>query len=381
MNLRIAMNDRSLPFHRALRARPAGFTLIELLVVMTLLVLLLAMALPAFRYITGSRSVENARNIASAMLARTRVTALNTGRYVGVLFYVDPITQRSTMTTVAWKDPFLTQEDIDPLERYKSWQDTGSYYGQTTQAPTSPPSIPPVPDHAIALVRDDSVEVGGMPYAGYPGEGGKPLTFVFHRISVPPQPSAVALTGSNNGPPGTGGVAPTSIPPDTVMRTAVEGWEVLTQGNVDFPQFIDPSLVDVGETQTLPPGVGVQVAVDPEGSLTTDRYMRTGLILFDPSGRVDVRVFGIKASSALGTAMGLGSDIRMNTNPQPRSGLGLAFYDQETFVNQGYSDDDLLISLPHLSDITDETGEETWIDDNASVSLINRSAGTLIGGE
>jgi prepilin-type N-terminal cleavage/methylation domain-containing protein len=369
MNLRPAINN--LPAKAAARVR--GFSLVELLVVMSLLVLLLAMALPAFKYITGSRSVENARNIASAMLARTRVTALNTGKYVGVLFYVDPITQRSTMTTVAWQDPFLTQEDIDPLERYKSWQPTGSYYGQTTQAPTTPPSIPPVPDHAIGLVPDNS-PAGNLPYAGYPGEGGKPLTFIFHRISNPVPASAQPLSGAGNGPP-------TSVPPNSVPRTATEGWEILSQGNVDFPQFIDASLADVGETQALPPGVGVQVAVDPEGSLTTDRYMRTGLILFDPNGRVDVRAFGIKKDSALGAAMGLASDIRMNTNPQPRSGLGLAFYDQETFVALGFSDDDLLISLPHLSDVTDESAEETWIDENASVSLINRSAGTLIGGE
>jgi len=215
-----------------------------------------------------------------------------------------------------------------------------------------------------------------IPATGYPGEGGKPFTFIFGRYSVIPQPSAQPL--------GAGEPPPNAIPPTFVQYGPSEGWEILSQGNVNFPAFIDGALVDVGETQVLPAGLGLQLIVDPEGSTTTDRYMRTGLILFDPNGRIDVRPYGVRAGSPLGIVLGLptGSDIRMNFNPQPMSALGVALYDQSLFVGQAFTDGDANgnFNLPHLATGGDEPTEEQWIDENASVSLLNRAAGTLIGG-
>ena len=70
-------------------ATPRAFSLTELLVVIAIMVLVLAAAVPAFRFMTGSRSVDAAQNNLSAILGRARATALALQKQVGVLFYLD----------------------------------------------------------------------------------------------------------------------------------------------------------------------------------------------------------------------------------------------------------------------------------------------------
>jgi type II secretory pathway pseudopilin PulG len=77
-----------------------GFSLTEVLIVIALIVLILAMALPAFNFITGGRSVEAATNQISAMLSRARTEAIGLQEIRGVMFYIDPVTNRQMMTLV-----------------------------------------------------------------------------------------------------------------------------------------------------------------------------------------------------------------------------------------------------------------------------------------
>jgi prepilin-type N-terminal cleavage/methylation domain-containing protein len=93
-----------------------AFTLTELLIVIALIVLLLAMAVPAFNFISGGRSIDGAQNVVSAMLGRARARAIETERYAGVAFYLDPATGRSTMTMIIQRDGAISAED--PFDIY-----------------------------------------------------------------------------------------------------------------------------------------------------------------------------------------------------------------------------------------------------------------------
>ena len=74
--------------------RRRAFTLVEMLVVISIIVVLLGLALPAFNLIRGNRSVEGAQNQLSAFVARARNEAIGLQRPVGVMFFLDPATRR-----------------------------------------------------------------------------------------------------------------------------------------------------------------------------------------------------------------------------------------------------------------------------------------------
>jgi prepilin-type N-terminal cleavage/methylation domain-containing protein len=90
-----------------------GFTLTEILVVVGIIVLILAMAVPAFNFITGSRSLEAAQNNVSAMLGRARAQAIYTGQSVGVAIYDDAQTRRYTMALVQFDATPAGTQNID----------------------------------------------------------------------------------------------------------------------------------------------------------------------------------------------------------------------------------------------------------------------------
>ena len=81
-------------------SRRPGFTLVEMLIVMGIIVLAITMAVPAIRALTGSKSQSVAQNTISAFLARTRAEAIGLQQVQGVLFYIDPATQRVTLVQV-----------------------------------------------------------------------------------------------------------------------------------------------------------------------------------------------------------------------------------------------------------------------------------------
>src|SRR4051812_29047662 len=82
------------------RRRCDGFSLTEILIVIALIVLILALALPAFNFITGGRSIDGAQNQISAMLGRARTEAIGLQEVRGLLFYIDPVNGRLNCTIV-----------------------------------------------------------------------------------------------------------------------------------------------------------------------------------------------------------------------------------------------------------------------------------------
>jgi len=91
---------RAAPLATGRRPLPAAFSMTELLIVIGIIVLVLAVAMPAFNLITGAKSNEIAINQISAFLARARNEAIGVQEPRGVFFYLDPRSQRVSMTIV-----------------------------------------------------------------------------------------------------------------------------------------------------------------------------------------------------------------------------------------------------------------------------------------
>jgi type II secretory pathway pseudopilin PulG len=79
---------RSAPSRSPLR-RTLGFTLTEMLVVIGIIILVVAMAIPAIRSLTGTRSVDAGYNTLNALITRAREEAVGLQTVHGVLFYLD----------------------------------------------------------------------------------------------------------------------------------------------------------------------------------------------------------------------------------------------------------------------------------------------------
>jgi len=89
-----AVKQHGMMTRRVYSPAASGFTLAELIVVMGLIVLLITLAVPAIRAMTGTKSEEAARNTLSAFLGRVRTEAIGLQQTQGVLFFIDQATQR-----------------------------------------------------------------------------------------------------------------------------------------------------------------------------------------------------------------------------------------------------------------------------------------------
>src|SRR5688500_18884856 len=77
-----------------------AFTLIEVLIVIGIIVLVIALAVPALSWISGSRSIDGAENNLSAMLGRARNDAIALQVPTGVMFFIDDASRGVMMAEV-----------------------------------------------------------------------------------------------------------------------------------------------------------------------------------------------------------------------------------------------------------------------------------------
>jgi prepilin-type N-terminal cleavage/methylation domain-containing protein len=99
-------------------SRRGGFTLIELLVVISIIVMVLALAVPLINSLRGGRSVDAAQNVVSAMMQRARARAIWLQERRGIFFFDDQTTGKTAMLMVKVLDtnPNLLELDDDNQE-------------------------------------------------------------------------------------------------------------------------------------------------------------------------------------------------------------------------------------------------------------------------
>jgi prepilin-type N-terminal cleavage/methylation domain-containing protein len=354
-----------------------GFTLTELLVVLGIIVLLALAAVPAIRFIMGSRSVESAQNLVGAMVSLARNQAVTDNGTRGVFFFVDPANDRTTMALVA-------QTGAGDLGQYSGWTTGSAARPVYVDRPggTTPPAAPPAlkfmyyapPGNAPAttsVVIDLGTGYQGTTEAFKTYLGAKRAVMQEYTCIQTHNPAAPNYAGTNGGQP---------------------FWGLSNQG-------LD--LVAGTDFQLLPAGVGLQVInSNPAGVANFDRYLRIGCILFDGKGRFTSVPWSVPLGTTIGQAMRLKADLDLTKPPGALapgalvSGFGVVLYDRQSFLAQaGASEGDFIFSpsgsgktffdIPPTfpANWTDEQNEENWIDSNSLPLLINRYDGTIIKGE
>lgn len=372
---------------RSLRRRRqrGGFTLTELLVVMGIIILLALAAVPAIRFIAGSRSIEGTQNIVAAMVGRARNQAINDGEPRGVFFFVDPQNDRTTMALV-------TQQGNSELAQYSGWtrptaavptyvdRQGNGYTPSLAPADVNPvtyygPSNQPFNTSQVVMLH-----TAGETYLGLP------------RPIISPYSSATKHNANNGNRP------PTS-PPWGAGTTSLE-----LAGGTDF--------------QMIPPGVGLQLLnSNPANRNNFDRYVRIGCIMFDEKGKFTSVPWSVDSGTKVGRAMHLARNLDLtsnNGNVQPLvSQFGIMLYDRQTFLAQtaksgtAFTEGDFIYSpsftypgytpktffatgfAPKFSTAADEgvsnaaplPNKEDWLDRNSLPLVVDRYDGSLVKGE
>lgn len=138
--------------------RHRGFSLVELLIVVGIIVLVIAMAVPAFNLLNGTRSVDAAENLLGVMLARARTEAIGVQQTRGVMFYIDPVTQRVHVALVRQVDPPGLPQNPAPADGAFKIYDVDVYLDLVSEG-----DAVPLPQGIGVQVVDDAVLAGTLP--------------------------------------------------------------------------------------------------------------------------------------------------------------------------------------------------------------------------
>jgi len=303
-------------------SRPA-FTLIELLVVISILVLMLALALPAFNYLTGSRSVDAAENTLSAYIGRARAEAIGLQEVRGVWFYIDPTSKRVTAALV-----------------------------HETSAPTGLTST-------IAPIRVDSKHDKN-------GDLSDDFDVYLDLVS---DTETVSL------PPG----ITLQIIDTTALLAGVRQDDAYLGFNTSGRQ--GTGTADSATTPAISSDtpVGGVLLFNGKGAIVSLRYafrtcqLTSGKFVATSTGNLLFANFSTDPANVPDFLPGYNATTYATFL---QSGVGFVLFESQSFGSQGYDDaDPQIVSGTYPAT---EQSEETWIDANATPLLINRYNGTLI---
>jgi prepilin-type N-terminal cleavage/methylation domain-containing protein len=299
---------------------PHAFTMAEVLIVVAIIVLVLTLAVPALNFIGGSKSVEGATNNISAMLARARNEAIGLQQVAGLFFYNDPNTGLVTMAIV--KDVGSSVSATGPVVP-QVYLDLADSDVQTLPSGVSAQMIDDVAYTAGGARTDDA-------YIGY---------------------NTVLHDAITNGPP--------TI---TMNSGFAYGGVILFDGNGQLVSKIYAFQISTGTV------AGTFAWTNMGRLFLPSTYLINNLT---PTVSEQDWVPGAAAAAS-------------NAGIPERSQFGLVLFDHAAFLNAGGGDDDPQVisgSNGSYSGSTDATTEETWLDQNATLLLINRYNGTLVKGE
>jgi prepilin-type N-terminal cleavage/methylation domain-containing protein len=304
-----------------------GFTLAELLIVIALIVLLVAMAVPAFNFITGSRSVDGAQNQIAAFLGRARAEAIGVQETCGVFFFLDPQTDRVNMTLVHPVTPPATF--VGPANEVECWLDLGTIV-------TTEPEFLALPS-------------------------GVGVQFVNDTLFNPPTSNVRAADGYigfNKANVGNNNASPAN---DTV---------VLYGGVILFD----------GAGRLVSKRYAFKSYDIPDPTSANKEATKMGLLLYKNDATKAMNVKDV--APLMSTSAGI--------HP-PRSQFGFVLFDNEAFRNAfppaspgNRAEYDWAIfnsGGSYNGGTSKEDVEETWLDNNSTPLLVNRYNGTLVRGE
>lgn len=86
--------------HQLSSSSRRGFTLVEMLIVCGIILMVMLLAIPTIRVMTGGRSLDAGGNTMAAFIARAREEAVGKQRITGVLFFHDIRTDRTAAVLV-----------------------------------------------------------------------------------------------------------------------------------------------------------------------------------------------------------------------------------------------------------------------------------------
>jgi len=364
-------------------SRAAGFTLIEMITVLTIIIIVLAIAIPVWNALMGGTNLAAAQNQISAFLSNARTDAIYNRQTIGVFFFIDPKTQQTAMAEV----------QVQTLYQQFEYSGSGPGYMSLFQPGTWTPGTPPVYKASTTAVNGpiNSIELVNNPDPNTPGN------YIFYRdIVLLPKGVGVAL--NNN----------------------TYRYNNFTVTNQYSPGVWNPP---------------------PNNYPPLDRYLRLGAIMFNPDGTLANIPFGIPFYECFTKQQSTNnqysenllcqriqtfnsisnSDIASNVIP-PTSGstpsvfplwssVGLVVYDHDAYLNQHagpttvmnnstnppaaltpfgdgsqFNDWDMNYVLfnaanpggVYQSSAADKYLEESWIDQNGTAFLVSPNSGTLL---
>ena len=296
----------------------SAFTLTEMLIVIAIIVLAITLAVPAVRSLTGSRSQAAGQNVISAVLSRARAEAIGLQRVQGVLFFIDPATDRVSMAQVI---------DAPNEAAPANLQASGVTYLDLTpdhDVVSLPPGI------RLQMLKDSASNHGTFTPQFYPTERYLGFNQVFGTWPIP-NPSQTPLGG--------------------VILFDAQGRLIVRQYGFRFANY------PVSNTTGLPARPSVPTAL--------------GQLAFQAAPDPAI------AARAANQNNGIWPTFQQSASQVLRSQIGFVLFDREAFRTQAgsnganFNDQNGAIGAD----------KNTWLDQNSTPILVNRYNGTLLRAE